>query len=138
MVVAEAARWGVATDVDRRAAARRRPRAGWFTGPGDRDGDGYVEYERRSRHGLEHQGWKDSWDGIRFADGTMARAPIALAEVQGYAYAAWHGRAELADARDDTARAARMPAAGARDCDAGSTRTSGCPAPGVRHRASTR
>lgn len=105
MVVAEAARWGVATDaIDELLPAVDRALA-WVTGPGDRDGDGYVEYERRSRHGLEHQGWKDSWDGIRFADGTVARAPIALSEVQAYAFAAWQGRAELAEARGDDARA---------------------------------
>lgn len=106
MVVAEAARWGAPTAVIDALLPAVDRALEWVRGPGDLDGDGYVEYERRSRHGLEHQGWKDSWDGIRFADGTLAPAPIALAEVQGYAYAAWRGRAELAEARDDDARAA--------------------------------
>ena len=63
---------------------------------GDRDGDGFVEYQRASDHGLLHQGWKDSFDGISYADGRLAEPPIALAEVQGYAYAAYVARAEIA------------------------------------------
>src|SRR5690606_36670047 len=62
-----------------------------------RDGDGYLEYERSGRNGLVNQGWKDSWDSIRFADGRFADPPIALAEVQGYLYAAYVGRADLAE-----------------------------------------
>ena len=44
---------------------------------------------RKTEHGLANQGWKDSWDGINFADGRIAQPPIALAEVQGYTYAAY-------------------------------------------------
>ena len=51
-----------------------------------------------------NQGWKDSWDGINFADGTLAEAPIALSEVQGYVYAAYVGRARLARALGDHRR----------------------------------
>ncbi len=70
----------------------------WIERFGDRDGDGFVEYERRSAVGLLHQGWKDSDDAVVHADGSRARGPIALAEVQGYAYAAWRSAAALASA----------------------------------------
>ena len=75
----------------------------WIERYGDADGDGFVEYCRKTSHGLANQGWKDSWDGINFADGTIAEPPIALAEVQGYVYAAYRARAELADAAGDLA-----------------------------------
>jgi glycogen debranching enzyme len=58
----------------------------WIEKYGDTDGDGYVEYKRRSGGGLDNQGWKDSFDGILHEDGSIAEAPIALAEVQGYVY----------------------------------------------------
>ena len=61
---------------------------GWMDGPGDPDGDGFIEYERTSEHGLANQGWKDAHDAIFHADGRLAEGAIALAEVQGYAYAA--------------------------------------------------
>jgi glycogen debranching enzyme len=61
---------------------------GWIDGPGDLDRDGFVEYERVSEHGLANQGWKDSQDAIFHADGSLAHGHIALAEVQGYVYAA--------------------------------------------------
>ena len=60
----------------------------WIDGPGDPDHDGFVEYKRSTEEGLSNQGWKDSHDAIFHADGTLARAPIALAEVQGYVFAA--------------------------------------------------
>jgi glycogen debranching enzyme len=60
----------------------------WLDRYGDMDGDGYVEYLSRSSDGLMNQGWKDSADAVMHADGTLARPPIALAEVQGYVYAA--------------------------------------------------
>jgi glycogen debranching enzyme len=61
---------------------------GWIDGPGDRDGDGFVEYYRQTEQGLANQGWKDSYDAVFHADGHLAEGPIALAEVQGYVYAA--------------------------------------------------
>jgi glycogen debranching enzyme len=61
---------------------------GWIDGPGDLDGDGFVEYHRANEKGLVNQGWKDSYDAIFHADGRLAEGPIALAEVQGYVYAA--------------------------------------------------
>jgi glycogen debranching enzyme len=68
----------------------------WIGKYGDRDGDGFVEYERRTEHGLENQSWKDSWDSQRFHDGTLAQTPIAPCEVQGYVYDAKRRVAELA------------------------------------------
>jgi len=60
----------------------------WIDSYGDLDGDGFVEYQRRSPKGLANQGWKDSWDSVSHEDGALAAPPIALCEVQGYAYAA--------------------------------------------------
>jgi glycogen debranching enzyme len=60
----------------------------WIDRYGDADGDGFVEYARRSPAGLANQGWKDSEDAIMHADGTPAEGPIALVEVQGYVYLA--------------------------------------------------
>jgi len=68
----------------------------WIDRYGDRDGDGFVEYERRTMRGLANQSWKDSTDSQRFADGRVARAPIAPVEVQGYVYDAKRRLAELA------------------------------------------
>jgi glycogen debranching enzyme len=70
----------------------------WMSIYGDVDGDGFIEYRRKSANGLDNQGWKDSVDAIFHKDGTLAEAPIALAEVQAYAYAAALGGAELAQA----------------------------------------
>jgi glycogen debranching enzyme len=61
---------------------------GWMDGPGDPDRDGFVEYQRASEQGLANQGWKDSYDAIFHADGRLAEGYIALAEVQGYVFAA--------------------------------------------------
>jgi glycogen debranching enzyme len=77
----------------------------WMEHYGDIDHDGFIEYARCSDTGLVQQGWKDSYDSIFHADGTLADAPIALCEIQGYAYAAWSGAASLAAARGDTAQA---------------------------------
>jgi glycogen debranching enzyme len=60
----------------------------WIDQYGDRDGDGFVEYYRATGQGLQNQGWKDSWDSVFHADGSLAEGPIALCEVQGYVYAA--------------------------------------------------
>jgi glycogen debranching enzyme len=68
----------------------------WIDEWGDSDGDGFIEYERRNETGLENQSWKDSWDSQRFSDGTLAKAPIAPVEAQGYVYDAKRRIAELA------------------------------------------
>src|SRR5690606_605508 len=68
----------------------------WIETDGDLDGDGFVEYGRRNEDGLVNQGWKDSNDSVFHADGTLARGPIALAEVQAYVYGAWRAAAGIA------------------------------------------
>jgi glycogen debranching enzyme len=80
----------------------------WIDTYGDTDGDGFVEYARKTDKGLFNQGWKDSWDSVRHRDGTIAEGPIALCEVQGYVYAAKMGASELARLLGDTARADRL------------------------------
>jgi glycogen debranching enzyme len=69
----------------------------WIAESGDRDGDGYVEYATRSSQGLGNQCWRDSWDGVQFADATIPPLPIATCEIQGYVYDAKLRLAELAD-----------------------------------------
>jgi glycogen debranching enzyme len=68
----------------------------WIDRYGDRDGDGFVEYDRRRDSGLRNQGWKDSEDSVFHTDGAIAAAPIALCEVQGYVYLARRSAALLA------------------------------------------
>jgi glycogen debranching enzyme len=82
----------------------------WIDRYGDRDGDGYIEYERRNAEtGLENQCWKDSFDSIAFANGTLAPTPRATCELQGYAYDAKLRAARLArDVFHDPAYAVRL------------------------------
>lgn len=70
----------------------------WLGQHGDSDGDGFLEYLDTTGHGLANQGWKDSGDSIRWHDGTIAEGPIALCEVQAYAYEAALNGAALLDA----------------------------------------
>ncbi len=83
----------------------------WIDEHGDLDGDGLVEYKRRSKLGLLNQGWKDSGDAIRHTDGQPAEGPIALAEVQGYVYAARRAMARLARHRGEMELAAKLDTA---------------------------
>jgi glycogen debranching enzyme len=78
----------------------------WIDGPGDPDRDGFVEYNRATSEGLVNQGWKDSPDAVFHADGSLAEGPIALAEVQGYIYAAKRAAANCAASigREEQAR----------------------------------
>ena len=114
----------------RRWSARSRDNAlaalDWIDEYGDRDGDGYVEYQTRSSQGLGNQCWRDSFDGVQFADGTIPFLPIATCELQGYVYDAKLRLAELADGpfadaalADPAARPRRRP------CASGSSATSG-------------
>lgn len=100
-LAAEAWRWRA---LDEGLLGRLAPAIGravdWVVGPGDSNGDGFVDYLRRDPSGLANQGWKDSWDGVTRADGTLPRGPIALVEVQGYAYQALLGAAQLAEVVD--------------------------------------
>lgn len=80
----------------------------WLDRYGDVDGDGFIEYSRHSSKGLVQQGWKDSQDSIFHANGELARAPIALCEVQGYVYAAKLGIAAVAAALGKSGLAERL------------------------------
>ena len=80
----------------------------WIDNYGDPDGDGFVEYETKSRWGLRNQGWKDSYDSLKFPDGKLPKPPIALVEVQAYIYAAKMGMAELQLSRGDALGGARL------------------------------
>ena len=83
----------------------------WIDTSGDRDGDGFVEYLRRASHGIDNQNWKDSYNSMVFRDGSLAHAPIAAVEVQGYVYDAKLRSAELARrVWNDEATAARLEA----------------------------
>ena len=68
----------------------------WMETFGDKDRDGFLEYGRGTPAGLRNQGWKDSEDGVFHADGSLVEGPIALCEVQGYAYAARLAAARIA------------------------------------------
>jgi glycogen debranching enzyme len=97
ILLEEYVRWtgdrGLAHDLELEARAA----ISWIDRYGDRDGDGYVEYERRvAETGLDNQCWKDSWDSIAFADGTIAPTPRATCELQGYVYDAKVRMARLA------------------------------------------
>ncbi|HSL95577.1 MAG TPA: glycogen debranching N-terminal domain-containing protein [Thermoleophilia bacterium] len=81
---------------------------GWLAGDGDPDGDGFVEYLRRSRAGLVNQGWRDAAGAVVHADGTPAEGPIALAEVQGYVYYAKRRLAAIYGRLGDVERSERM------------------------------
>jgi glycogen debranching enzyme len=81
---------------------------GWIERHGDLDGDGFIEYARRSSRGLSSQGWKDSVDSISHAGGELATGPIALCEVQAYAYGARRAGAALARALGNGDRAAAL------------------------------
>ncbi|MDB5621272.1 amylo-alpha-1,6-glucosidase [Tardiphaga sp.] len=82
----------------------------WIDGPGDPDRDGFVEYQRATDEGLQNQGWKDSYDAIFHADGQLAKGNIALAEVQGYVYAAKLLASRLAMRMNQHDRARRLEA----------------------------
>jgi glycogen debranching enzyme len=105
MLLGELQRWGYKETTIAGLLPHADAALDWVEKYGDADGDGFVEYCRKTSHGLANQGWKDSWDGINFADGTIAEPPIALAEVQGYVYAAYVARAQLAVSAGDQAGA---------------------------------
>jgi glycogen debranching enzyme len=96
ILLEEYERWTRDTELVRRMERVARGACDWIDQFGDRDGDGYVEYERRMPTGLDNQCWKDSWDSIAFADGTIAKTPRATCEIQGYVYDAKRRTARLA------------------------------------------
>ena len=115
MLVGELSRWGNRREEVDALLPAADAALQWITDYGDKDGDGYVEYQRTTDRGLQNQGWKDSWDSMRNVDGTLANTPIALCEVQGYVYAAMiarsHCATEVGDielATDLQARAAEL------------------------------
>jgi glycogen debranching enzyme len=108
MLLAEYARWTGDVALVRELWPAAGAALEWLAHAGDRDGDGYLEYETRSSLGLANQGWKDSEDAVSHADGRLARTPIALVEVQGYVYAALRGAADLARLLGDEDTAARL------------------------------
>jgi glycogen debranching enzyme len=90
-------RWCGTGELARALEEECRAALRWIDEFGDRDGDGYVEFERRnSETGIENQCWKDSWDSIQFSDGTIATKPVATCEIQGYVYDAKRRAARLA------------------------------------------
>jgi glycogen debranching enzyme len=89
-------RWTGDADLVRELEQPARAALEWIDRYGDRDGDGYVEYQRAMETGLENQCWKDSWNSILFADGSLARSPRATCEIQGYVYDAKVRSARLA------------------------------------------
>ncbi len=107
MLLGELQRWDPNPEVVDHLLPHADRALDWIERFGDRDGDGYVEYERQVDWGLANQGWKDSWDAIRHRDGDLATAPIALCEVQGYVYAAYLARADLAATVGDDATSQR-------------------------------
>jgi glycogen debranching enzyme len=109
-LLGELHRWGLpAADVLALLPAADRALE-WVRAYGDLDGDGFVEYRRATDRGLVNQGWKDSFDGVTDAAGRLAVAPIALAEVQAYVYAAYRARASIAGSFGDPATAATWEA----------------------------
>ena len=111
ILLSEYWRWTGDTALVRRLAPNVQAALEWIDRYGDLDGDGYVEYRTRSRQGLGNQCWRDSSDGIQFADGRIPYLPIATCELQGYVYDAKRRVAELADGPfGDTALAVRLRA----------------------------
>ncbi|GAA1786635.1 glycogen debranching N-terminal domain-containing protein [Pseudarthrobacter sulfonivorans] len=104
----EVSRWGFAPETIAALLPHADRPLKWIRDYGDKDGDGFVEYERLNDRGLVNQGWKDSWDGINFADGSLAEPPIALCEVQAYVYGAYLGRSWMASDVGDAALAAEF------------------------------
>ncbi|MBC6448027.1 amylo-alpha-1,6-glucosidase [Actinokineospora sp. HBU206404] len=113
-LLGELHRWGL-PEADLTALLPAADRAlAWVEEYGDRDGDLFVEYQRATDRGLRNQGWKDSFDGVNDAAGRLSVAPIALAEVQAYVFAAYTARARIAAAFGDSATAATCEAKAAR------------------------
>jgi glycogen debranching enzyme len=96
VLLAETFRWTDDTALVTRLRGPALRALEWIDRYGDLDGDGFVEYQRRTERGLANQSWKDSGDSQRFHDGHLAETPIAPVEVQGYVYDAKRGLAEIA------------------------------------------
>jgi len=109
ILLSELWRWTADAALARELEPAARRALAWIDGPGDADGDGFVEYARRARRGIRNQSWKDSENSMVFRDGTLAEPPIAPVEVQGYVYDAKLRIAEVArEAWRDAALADRL------------------------------
>ncbi|MFJ5515750.1 glycogen debranching N-terminal domain-containing protein [Streptomyces griseoluteus] len=101
VLLGELSRWGIGPEAVEALLPHADQALEWIEKYGDRDGDGFVEYQRMTPNGLLNQGWKDSYDGVNFADGSLAEPPIALCEVQSYVYAAYVVRSHFAHEAGD-------------------------------------
>jgi glycogen debranching enzyme len=102
-------RWTGDSALARELEGPARAALNWIDGFGDRDGDGYVEYQRKTEAGLDNQCWKDSWNSIVYRDGRLAPPPRATCEIQGYVYDAKVRCARLArEVWNDEALAGRL------------------------------
>jgi len=110
MLLGELRRWGLAREAVDELLPHADAAIDWIEHYGDRDGDGYVEYQRTSDRGLRNQGWRNSPDAVRFAHGATADTPVALAEVQGYVYGAFLSRAFFAAEAGDNVLSSRLRA----------------------------
>jgi glycogen debranching enzyme len=110
ILIGEMLRWTGDLNLVRRLLPQAERALEWIDDFGDVDGDGFVEYTRRSARGLVNQGWKDSGDGVAFPDGSLPEPPIVLIEVQGYVYAAKNELAEIFAALGNNRRAAQLRA----------------------------
>ncbi len=110
VLLARTAAWTGSLDLFRELRPSVDAALDWIDHYGDQDGDGYVDYQSRSEHGLVNQGWKDSGTSIVNADGSLAIPPIALPEVQGYVYQARLGMAALFERAGEDAHAAGLRA----------------------------
>ena len=95
IALGEYVRWTGDLSLARELLPNAEAALGWMRDYGDADGDGFIEYKSRSAKGMRNQGWKDSFDSATHRDGTLAEPPIALAEVQAYAFAAHREMADL-------------------------------------------
>lgn len=96
IALGEYIRWTNDLDFLRQLWPNAQLAARWMVEYGDKDGDGFLEYHRVLDSGISNQGWKDSWDSTSHENGELARSPIALSEVQGYAFAAYRNMHYLA------------------------------------------
>jgi glycogen debranching enzyme len=108
MLAAEYFRWSGDIELMSQLETNLRAALHWMEEYGDINKDGYLKYERRSAKGLVNQGWKDSGDSVVHSDGTVLEPPIALVEVQAYAYAALRGLAPVFKALGDADTAVRI------------------------------
>ncbi|MGH2739878.1 MAG: amylo-alpha-1,6-glucosidase [Actinomycetota bacterium] len=108
ILLAQYHRWTADDELIRELLPAAEAALAWIDEYGDLDGDGFVEYQRRSPRGLANQGWKDAWDSVVHTDGRLAEPPIALVEIQGYVYMAKMRMADVYESLGDHERAAGL------------------------------